>query len=435
MPYFSEAKQRAAAVRLCEHLGAHLDGHFSVRLWDGSILPMGPNASQQHVVVINDPGVIGTLLRKPSAETALLHFARGALDIEGDLIDFILTARERRTSKALKKVRKTYLLRQLLPFLTAKTGQLARSPGFEGDATGQARETADNKDFIQFHYDLSNEFYGLFLGEEMVYSCGYFRDATNSIDQAQHDKLEMICRKLRLQPGERFLDIGCGWGALVCHAARHHGVQAHGVTLSEAQLAFAKEKVKRLGLMDRVHLELRDYTTLEGSWDKIASIGMFEHIGLAHMETYFRHINSLLSERGLLLNHGICRRAKGHKRRRGKVRPEKKLILKYIFPGGELDHVGHTVDMMEVCGFEVHDVESWREHYALTTQRWYRALMERKAEALRHVSPEKFRLWALYLAGVSIGFTQGSLGICQVLGSKRQKGPSPVPLTRDDLYR
>lgn len=231
------------------------------------------------------------------------------------------------------------------------------------------------------------------------------------------------------------LDIGCGWGGLICHAAQHYGVQAHGVTLSQKQFDFATAKVKRLGLEDQIKIELRDYATLDGTYDKISSVGMFEHIGIANMPHYFQKINSLLRDRGILMNHGISRKAKKDRRAAKRIRPERRLLLKYIFPGSELDNVGHTVDTMELSGFEVQDVEAWREHYGLTTRHWYRELMNRKDEAIGFVGEEKFRMWALYLAGVSIGFASGSMHICQVVATKRSKGPSGLPLTREDLYR
>ena len=303
------------------------------------------------------------------------------------------------------------------------------------DAVGRKESRRKNKEFIQFHYDISNAFYALFLGQEMQYSCGYFTHPENSIDQAQFDKLDMICRKLRLKPGERFLDIGCGWGGLVCHAAQHYGVRALGVTLSQTQFDFATEKVKKLGLEDRIRIELKDYAELEGTFDKVSSVGMFEHIGINNMPKYFRKINSLLRDRGILMNHGISRRAKPTRKAARKIRPERRLLLKYIFPGSELDNVGHTIDVLELSGFEVRDVEALREHYALTSRHWYRALMRHKDEAIAFVGEEKFRMWALYLASVSIGFADGSMHICQVVASKRaSKGPSGLPLTRADLY-
>ncbi len=207
------------------------------------------------------------------------------------------------------------------------------------------------------------------------------------------------------------------------------------MTLSRKQFDFATEKVKRLGLENRVKVELRDYSTLEGTYDKIASVGMFEHIGIANMDGYFAKISALLRDRGILMNHGISRHAKRTKREVRKIRPERRLLLKYIFPGSELDNVGHTIDMLEVNGFEVHDVEALREHYGLTTRHWYRNLRKNREEAEKFVGPEKLRMWLLYLAGVSIGFTDGSIHICQVVATKhKSKGASGLPLTRADLY-
>jgi len=282
---------------------------------------------------------------------------------------------------------------------------------------------------------VGNEFYRLFLDEQMVYSCAYFTDGGNSLEQAQRDKLDMICRKLRLAPGERMLDIGCGWGGLICHAAQHYGVHAHGVTLAQKQYEFAQEKIARLGLKDRVKVELKDYRHLEGTYDKIASIGMFEHVGIANLPTYFAKLNSLLRDRGILLNHGISRRAKRGGAAQKNRRPEKKLITKYIFPGGELDNIGHTLEAIEASRFNVHDVEGWREHYMLTTAHWCRRLTANRDEAIRLVGPEKYRLWVAYLAGVSFGFQDGTLQIFQVVASKHaHRGVSELPLTRADLY-
>jgi len=207
-------------------------------------------------------------------------------------------------------------------------------------------------DFIQFHYDISNEFYSLILDPEMQYSCGYFKTKDTPLAQAQKDKLEHICRKLRLKPGEDFLDIGCGWGGLVCHAAQHYGVKAHGVTLSQTQHDFAVAKVKRLGLEDKVKIELRDYATLDGTYDKISSVGMFEHIGIQNMPHYFGKIHSLLRDRGILMNHGIASRAKADAKAVKRIKPERKLLLKYIFPGSELDSIGNTVNQLQISNFE-----------------------------------------------------------------------------------
>jgi cyclopropane-fatty-acyl-phospholipid synthase len=327
------------------------------------------------------------------------------------------------------------LVRQLYPFLTARSVDAADDQGFEGEITGRRRKTADNKDFIQFHYDLSNEFYALFLDPEMVYSCAYYTDWNNDVAQAQRDKLEMICRKLRLKVGERFLDIGCGWGGLICHAAKNYGVTAHGITLSEEQLAFAKEKIKLLGLDDKVTVELKDYSMMTGQFDKIASIGMYEHIGLKNIPGYMQKMQQLLAKDGLFLNHAISRRAPKQGWFKRRMRPEQKAIAKYIFPGGELDDIGHSIFAMERAGFEIQDVEAWRLHYARTCKLWCERLTANREEALKYVSEEKYRIWVAYLAGVSLAFSRGTLRIFQTLVSKNAKRPPGIPPTRADLYR
>jgi len=303
-----------------------------------------------------------------------------------------------------------------------------REPSSDG-----SKET--NKENVHYHYDLSNAFYALFLDPEMVYSCAYFRDWNNELATAQHDKLEMICRKLRLKPGDRLLDIGCGWGALVCHAARHFGVHAVGVTLAEEQFAYAREKVSRLGLADKVTIELRDYSLIEGDFDKIASIGMFEHVGVANYPGYFKTINRMLKPGGLYLHHSIALRSAAYERLRRKKPATTTAIARYIFPGGELDHLGMSIANLERYGFEVHDVEAWREHYAHTTRLWHDRLFSNRAAAEREVGAMKTRLWIAYLASASIGFTRNSVGVFQTLASKRVRGPSGLPPSREHLYR
>ncbi len=435
MPFFRDTTRLAAARKLFTQIGELINSRFSVRLWDGSMVPLGKNVDTDFCLAINTPGTIGSLLRWPTYENLLLHYVKGNLDISGDLLEFEAVIREKRPKDTLKKINKLSIVRQCLPLLLTRSDRSEINHRYRDEETGRQQSRRDNKEFIQFHYDVSNNFYKLFLDSEMQYSCGYFTAYDNTLDQAQHDKLDMICRKLRLQPGERMLDIGCGWGGLICHAARYYGVHAHGVTLSERQYEYTVEKIKRLKLEDMVHVELRDYLTLEGTYDKISSVGMFEHIGIANMDTYFAKINSLLRDRGVFMNHGISRRAKRTQKEVKKIRPERRLLLKYIFPGSELDNVGHTIDMMQLNGFEVHDLEALREHYGLTTSHWYRNLLKNSEEARKKVGEEKLRMWLLYLAAVSIGFANGSMHIFQIVATKhRAKGPSGLPLTRADLY-
>lgn len=434
---FSEARLIAGARVIFEDLARLLDLKISVQLWDGSMIPLGHHADTPYFIAISGPGVIASLLRRPGFETLTRLYSLGHIDIRGgDIISFMEVVRQKgRQRQRLAQINKGMLLGRLWPFLFVPAEKSEVQHEYADDAVGRVESRRSNKDYIQFHYDISNEFYALFLDPEMLYSCAYFSTPETSLAQAQRDKLEMICRKLRLKPGERLLDIGCGWGGLICHAAQHYGVEAYGVTLSQKQYDYAQEKIKRLGLQDRVRVELRDYETLTGTYDKISSIGMFEHIGLDNMPKYFARINSLLRDRGILLNHGIARTAKANRQAKRKIRPERKLILKFIFPGSELDSIGRTVDLMQVAGFEVHDVEGWRAHYAMTCRAWHDALIRNRDEAIRLIGEEKYRMWLLYLAGVSIGFGQGSIHLFQVVASKHAaKGLSELPLTRRDLY-
>lgn len=433
-----ETKQLAAAKALAEALAEKLDLNLWLTLWDGANLPLGREVTSQLEIRIADPGVIATMLRRPSLDTMIQLYIAKRIDFEGGtLVDFGQEFIRPKGGVKFKNLPKLAMAKGLAPFLFAPAEPPDEVGGFEGEITGKKRKLADNKAFIQFHYDLSNAFYALFLDPEMVYSCAYYTDWANGVEQAQRDKLEMICRKLRLKPGDTMLDIGCGWGGLVCHAAKNYGVKAHGITLSEEQLAFAREKVKRLGLEDLVTLELKDYMLAEGKYDKIASIGMYEHIGLKNIPAYMKKVRSLLNDDGVFLNHAISRRA--HKPKAGllpqRMRPEKKAIAKYIFPGGELDDIGHSVSAMEIAGFEVHDVEGWREHYARTCKLWCERLTANKDEAIGLVGEEKYRIWVAYLAGVSLSFSRGTLRLFQTVATKSAKGKSPLPPTRADLYR
>ena len=312
--FISDAKRLAAAGRLAEEAAKLLEAQFCVRLWDGSVIPLGPDADPRYFLAIRSAGVLGSLLRRPTLENLLIQYATGGLDLQGgDLIELAeLTHGDKAMRKRLKerfpKVSKLKLIRLVLPLLFARSGK--RTPGlnYDKDETGRIQSQRSEKEFIQFHYDLGNDFYQLFLDPEMQYSCAYFTDWQNSLAEAQRDKIDMICRKLGLQPGDRFLDIGCGWGALICHAAKKYGVTAHGVTLSEEQAAWARDRIAKEGLADQVTVELKGYSKLEGKYDKIASIGMYEHVGIANYPGYFKKLRSLLRDRGILLNHGITRR-------------------------------------------------------------------------------------------------------------------------------
>ena len=431
-----DTKQLAAARAVIAHLRERVNSPISVELWDGSREPLGEQPHPTLRVKLAGPGVIGAILRRPTLDHAMRLYATGQIEfLGGSLVDFGDLARVPGSTKKIRGVSKRLLLKSALPFLFCKAETPVQHDYRGGDDTGRDANKRDNGDYIRFHYDLGNDFYKLFLDPRMQYSCGYFTDWNGTLEQAQHDKLDMICRKLRLAPGEKMLDIGFGWGGLLIHAAQNYGIQGHGVTLSEEQYAYTAAKVKELGLEDRITLEIKDFSKLTGTYDKISSIGMYEHVGIDNLPQYFRTLYGLLRDRGILLNHGITRRSKGDQKAFRRMRPEHKLIAKYIFPGGELDHIGNTVQTLEARRFEVHDVEDWREHYGLTTRHWAERLADNREEAIRQVGPERYRLWEAYLAGVSFAFRDGSLRIYQVVASKHEaKGPAELPPTRADLY-
>jgi cyclopropane-fatty-acyl-phospholipid synthase len=431
----SAASRTIRFAELLAHAHGRLELDFGFVLWDGSTVPAGL-ARDALAVVLADEGVVAALIRRPTIDTLANLWVAERIGIRGGTIFDLVARRPKIRSRVLlKTLDKGLMLRTLARFAMARRG----GPWpLQGLSRGQARADGSegaNRTNVQYHYDASNEFYALFLDPEMVYSCGYFTAWENDLATAQHDKLDMICRKLRLRPDETLLDIGCGWGALVCHAARHYGVRAHGVTLSQQQFDYASARIEQAGLGDRVTLQLRDYTSLQAQFDKIASIGMFEHVGLANHATYFRTVNRLLRPGGLYLHHAIARPAKRDDRRFRRRTKEFAALERYIFPGAELDHIGMSLANLQRHGFEVHDVEAWREHYARTCRLWHDRLMARYDAAVQAVGSVTTRLWLPYLAGCSMAFERNTLGIFQTLASKRVRGPSGLPPTRAELYR
>lgn len=287
---------------------------------------------------------------------------------------------------------------------------------------------------IRRHYDVGDDFFGLWLDARRVYSCAYFRRSDDTLDIAQERKLDHICRKLKLAPGERFLDIGCGWGALVMWAASRYGVQALGVTLSQNQHDYAQTRIRELKLEGRCRVRLLDYRDVpdEGSFDKIASVGMFEHVGRSNLPVYFGKIARLLKPGGLVMNHGITLNAPDQRELGSGIG---EFIDEYVFPGGELTHVSQVIAAMSAQGLECWDVESLRPHYARTLWHWVERLEANRAAALAAAGEKLYRVWRIYLAGSAHAFERGWLSVYQVLAGKPlANGTLALPGTRDYIY-
>ncbi len=300
---------------------------------------------------------------------------------------------------------------------------------------GWLHQHRSNRTNIRHHYDVSNPFYRLWLDERMVYSCAYFKTDSDTLDQAQAQKLDHVCRKLRLQPGESFLDIGCGWGGLIFWAAQNYGVNATGITLSQNQYDYVTTKIAELGLADRVRVQLLDYAELpdDASYDKIASIGMFEHVGAHNFPRYFGKIYRALKPGGWVLNHGITQNHVGAEALGSGISD---FVEEYVFPGGQLVHVSRVAEGVAAAGLEVVDAEALREHYARTLWQWVQRLEANADAARREVGEEKFRVWRIYLAGSAHAFERGWLSIFQLLAGKPfPDGRLPHPSTREYMYR
>ena len=411
-----------------------LDGVFDaeakqrvgVRLWDGTRWP--DDAPRPATLVLNHPGALRTMFL-PGTELALAEaYLYDDFDIVGDIeaVFGLADALAARTSGWRKKLAAARDLLRLPAGSNPEYGQ--RGPA---RLAGKRHSVERDRAAVTYHYDVSNDFYALWLDRRMVYSCAYFQAADDDLDTAQARKLDTLCRKLRLQPGQRLLDIGCGWGGLVMYAARHYDVDATGITLSGPQVALANERIAAAGLADRCRVEARDYRELDepAGYDALVSVGMFEHVGAAVLPAYFAQAWRLLKPGGAFLNHGIASRATDAPLHGPSFSDT------YVFPDGELTPINITLHAAEGAGFEVRDVESLREHYALTLRHWVRRLEAEHDQALKFVDEPTYRVWRLFMSGSAHGFTTGRLNVYQALLVKPDtQGRSGLPLTRDDWY-
>ncbi len=392
---------------------------FTLRFWDGSEIPAAPGAPNPPVLIFRSPDALVHIVRKPGELGFSRAWVSGGLDVDGDLERaFLLTEPLRQVQlepgdalPALRAVRRLGLLRRPMP----------PPPACEARLGGRRHSKERDRAAISHHYDVSNDFYRRMLGPTMVYSCAYFASHAESLDDAQMRKLDLICRKLELREGERMLDIGCGWGSLLLHAAREYGVRGVGVTLSQAQADLARERVREAGLQDRIEIRLQDYReTDDAPYDKIASIGMFEHVGADNLALYLERTHALLKPTGLFLNHGIVRPTP-------KPMAPDSFTVRYVFPDGELHSQGNVIQAYEAAGFELRDDESLRPHYAQTLRCWARNMDAHRAEAIAEIGEERERVWRLHNVGAALGFERGGLSIHQALLAPLE-GAAAAPL-------
>ncbi|HRO60652.1 MAG TPA: cyclopropane-fatty-acyl-phospholipid synthase family protein [Burkholderiaceae bacterium] len=383
-----------------------------ITLWDGSSTALADDARVE--VRLNKPGAARYML-KPSLDGLGEAFVEGLIDVDGDIHDVIDIA-------------------DGLSRAGDSEGGLGKLPA---SWFGRHSRKTDRK-AIEYHYDVSNEFYSLWLDPQLVYSCAYYPEGDEDLATAQRLKLEHICRKLMLSPGQTLLDIGCGWGALAMHAAREHGAQVVGITLSTNQYELARERVREQGLEDRVEIRLQDHRDVPGEavFDRISSVGMFEHVGLKNLRPYFEVMHRLLKPGGVALNHGIT---SSDADSRSVGMGAGNFIDRYVFPDGELPHVSLAIRELSAAGFELTDAESLRRHYARTLRFWSDAFERNLARLTELAGERRARIWRVYLAGCAHAFAQNWVNIYQLQAIKPVPGEhsavSPLPMSRAYIYR
>lgn len=406
---------------------------FPVRLWNGTTLPtVAPSPASdgsRFTVVLTHPGALRRMFLPPSDLTIGEAYARGDFEVEGNLEDAVASAVAAASRRSTVDWLAAAAMARLLPATTA-SGMIPPRARLQGRRHSLHRDAVA----VRHHYDIGNDFFALWLDRRMVYSCAYFPTGTETLDAAQEAKLEHICRKLRLRPGERLLDIGCGWGGLVLYAAERYGVRAVGVTLSEPQARYGRERIAAAGLGDRAEIRVCDYREVrDPAFDKLVSVGMFEHVGRAHLPEYFRHAWRALRPGGLFLNHGITGQPRPSVWKR--LGPGRSFMQAHIFPDGELEPVSESLHAAEAVGFEVRDVENLREHYARTLRLWLENLEAQRDRAVTLVGIGRYRTWRLYLAASAQGFSAGRTGVCQALLARPDaSGAVTLPWSRGDLY-
>jgi cyclopropane-fatty-acyl-phospholipid synthase len=394
-----------------------------LEFWDGT--SAGPEDGRC-TIRLRSPDALRRVLWSPGELGIARAFVAGDIDVDGDLFEAIRSLRP-----AASNLRAGWRALPRTAAAARRLGAVGRPlppPPEEARPRGRRHSTARDADVVGHHYDVGNEFYRLVLGPSMTYSCARFADPSTSLTEAQASKHDLVCRKLGLheRTGIRLLDVGCGWGSMAIHAASHYGADVVGVTISRQQLDLARQRVEEAELADRVEIRLQDYRHLNGDrFEAISSIGMSEHVGKARIDAYFATLASVLTPGGRLLNHAISSVG-------GSQLGRRTFMGRYVFPDAELLDVGDTVLAMQHAGFEVRDVESLREQYALTLRQWVSNLEARWDEAVELVGPRRARVWRLYMAASAVGFEDGGLAVHQILGvAAGTDGASGMPPTRD----
>jgi cyclopropane-fatty-acyl-phospholipid synthase len=395
-----------------------------VEFWDGS--SFGPEDAPARIVV-RSPRALQRIIRSPGELGFGRAYVAGDLDVEGDIYP-VLALHDVRPQLRIGPGEWATAVRAAAGGGALKVGRLPLVPE-EARLHGRRHTKARDAAAISHHYDVGNDFYRIVLGPSFTYSCAYFASPDQTLEDAQRDKHELICRKLRLRSGERLLDVGCGWGSMAIHAAKTRGVRVVGVTLSQPQADLAAKRAAEAGVADRVEIRVQDERDVsDGEFDAISSVGMFEHVGAERLSEYFTHLYALLRPQGRLLNHGISRPPGARRTRVARH----SFIDSFVFPDGDLHEVGRVVSTMQETGFEVRDLESLREHYALTLRHWVANLEASRDEAVRLAGEGRYRVWRIYMAGSAVNFEAGRTQVHQILGVRSDAGTSGVPLRRGD---
>jgi cyclopropane-fatty-acyl-phospholipid synthase len=422
----------AAVVEPLVHAALGNDVPIRVRCWDGS--EVGPRCAPV-TLNITSRRALRRLLWAPSELGFARAYVSGDIEVEGDLISGLEALDQAASIDAGVGVKVDRATKRALAQAAVRLGIIGlppKPPAEEARLAGRRHSTHRDADAIAHHYDVGNEFYRIVLGPSMTYSCAYWDESSADLSDAQFAKCDLVARKLGLRPGMRVLDVGCGWGTFALHAAREYGAHVVGVTLSREQAAYAQKRMADEGVSDIVEVRIQDYRDVrDGPYDAISSIGMAEHVGAAMLPEYTGDLARLLAPGGRLLNHAISRRP-GPRTAFSK----NSFIDRYVFPDGELEPMSMMVAAIEEAGLEVRDVESLREHYALTLRAWVANLERDWDEAVRLTSPGRARIWRLYMAGSALAFEANRIGVNQILAVKPgSRGQSGMPRTREQLMR